>query len=82
MKKNITFSKIFVVCEFFLELKCYTENCTEKDDCIRKMTSRRIKIFKIPRFYCKQNSRFIFKHLMLKKSAITEYITDVRTIVS
>ena len=40
---------------------------------------------KLPHFYCKRRSRFIFIHLMLKKSFkrfITEYISDVRTIIS
>ena len=40
---------------------------------------------KLPHFYCKRTSRFIFIHLMLKKSFkrfITEYISDVRTIIS
>ena len=40
---------------------------------------------KVPHFYCKQRSRFIFRHLTLKKSFerfITEYIPAVRTIIS
>ena len=40
---------------------------------------------KIPHFHGKQMSRLIFRHLTLKKSLkmfITEYIPDVRTIIS
>ena len=40
---------------------------------------------KVPHFHCKQGSRFIFRHLTLKKSLkrfITEYIPKVRTIIS
>ena len=40
---------------------------------------------KVLNFYCNQRSRFTFIHLMLQKSVksfITEYIPDVRTIIS
>ena len=52
----------------------------KKDDRLSHQNS-----IKVLNFYCNQRSRFIFIHLMLKKSAksfITEYIPDVRTIIS
>ena len=40
---------------------------------------------KVPHFHCKQRSGFIFRNLVLKKgleSFVTEYMPDVRTIIS
>ena len=50
------------------------------DDCSSHQNN-----IKVPHFYCEQRSRFIFRRSTLKKSLksfITEYITDVRTIIS
>ena len=44
---------------------------------MKKMTNCHIKV---PHFYSKQRSRFIFKHLMFKKSLkrfITEYLPEL-----
>ena len=52
----------------------------KKDDRLSHQNS-----IKVLNYYCNQRSRFIFIHLMLQKSVksfITEYIPDVRTIIS
>ena len=52
----------------------------KKDDYLLRQSS-----IEVTHFYCKQRSRFIFKDLTLKKSFkrfITEYIPEVRTIIS
>ena len=53
--------------------------CTKDDNLLCQSN------IQVPHFYCQQSSRFIFRHLMLKKSfkrLITEYIPDDRTIIS
>ena len=61
----------------------YTINIVEKKMTIYKNNdwSLHQNSLEITDFYFKQNSRFIFRHLMLKslKNFITEYIPDART---
>ena len=61
----------------------YTINTVEKKMTIYKNSdwSLHQNSLEITDFYCKQNSRFIFRHLMLKslKKFVTKYIPDVRS---
>ena len=53
---------------------------SEKDDRLSHQNS-----IKVLHFYFNQKSRFIFIHLTLRKNVkrfVTEYIPDVRTIIS
>ena len=58
------------VFDHFMNLALKGLNTTEKKMtiCKNKNWSPHQNSIKIPHFYCKQKSRFIFRHLILKKS--------------
>ena len=66
-----------------LELQCLVDNLVDFSELLMFIINAYIE--HVPHFYCKQMSRFVFRHLTLTKSLkrfITEYIPDVRTIIS
>ena len=79
-KKNLLLTIDIVFSKNDLRINTVQKKMFKADDCSSHQNN-----IKVLHFYCEQRSRFIFRRSTLKKSLkrfITEYITDVRTIIS
>ena len=53
--------------------------CTEKDLCVTKVT---VPLIEAAVFYSKERSNFILRKSLKLKRFITEYLSDIRTVMS